>query len=460
MIYTGVTADSRKVKPGYVFVALSGKNVNGEQFIPQAVQNGAKLIVAKRSVEIPYAVEFKVVEDARIEYARLCAEIYSGFPPRVVGVTGTNGKTSVADYYRQLASLIGNKAASIGTLGVVSKDYHPNFEFEILTSPFPEDLHRLFADMLLSGVQDVALEVSSHGLDQSRMDYVKFVAVGFTNLTRDHLDYHGTMENYLAAKQKLFNHFSYNAAVINIDDPHANDFIAAAGSNKIISYGRNSAADLQIINFEDGVARVKIFSELREFKLALAGDFQIYNALCAFGLALAAGYNANELLAVISRLKAAPGRLEMVANYNDAAIYVDYAHSPDALKNVLSSLRSVTCGRLLVVFGCGGDRDPGKRPIMGEIANNSADIAIVTDDNPRTEDAAVIRKEVIGNCDSLLDFGDRKNAIERAIDMLQPGDSLLIAGKGHEDYQIIGKEKVFFSDKEVAINYVKQLTIN
>lgn len=460
MKYSGITVDSRKVKPGYIFVALKGQKNNGELYIPNAIANGASLIISERSVELPYPVEIRVVANAHLEYSRLAAQIYPSCPKRLVGVTGTNGKTSVADYYRQLAEGLNLSAASIGTLGVIAGKFSPSFDFEILTSPQPEDLHRLLNEMEHSGLTDVAIEVSSHGLDQHRVDHLPFSAVGFTNFTRDHIDYHGTMENYLGAKLRLFSDFNYNHAVINIDDPYAEHFIAACGKKPIITYGHKQNADICILSFSNNIAEVSFFGAKSEFSLNLAGDFQIYNAICAYGLALSAGHPEKVLRELLPTLRAAPGRLELVGTKNGASIYIDYAHTPDALENVLASLRNMTPGRIIVVFGCGGDRDPGKRPMMAEVCSRLADLVIVTDDNPRTEDPAKIRQDVLqGATTAAMEIAGRDNAIAHAIEQLRPTDALLIAGKGHEDYQIIGSEKVHFSDREEAMRNLQQLSL-
>jgi len=457
---TGLASDSREVKPGYLFAAISGSRADGAQFIADAVKRGATTILARpesaQTVK-DLGVRFIADENPRLGLARAAAAFYSAQPATIAAVTGTNGKTSVAVFLRQIWMVLGNRAASLGTIGVVT----PNGEIPLRhTTPDPVEIHRLLAELSDSGVDHLALEASSHGLDQFRLDGVKVAAAAFTNLTRDHLDYHADFESYLAAKLRLFNDIVVDGgiAVVNADSDFAAPFIAAAARRllRLITVGEGEAT-LRLLSrapHEGGqTLRVAYEGEEFAFDLPLAGSFQASNALIAAALAIGLGADPREVLThALPQLKGAPGRLEKVAYAKSgAAIYVDYAHTPDALQTVLSAIRPHVKNRLHVVFGCGGDRDKGKRPLMGKAACAFADSVIITDDNPRSEDPATIRAQALAGCPTAQNIADRANAIDAAIAALGEGDTLVIAGKGHESGQTIGNETRPFSDRDEAI---------
>jgi UDP-N-acetylmuramoyl-L-alanyl-D-glutamate--2,6-diaminopimelate ligase len=371
----------------------------------------------------------------------------------MVAVTGTSGKTSVVSFARQIWERAGFAAASIGTTGVIAPGRN---DYGSLTTPDPVALHHLLADLANSGVTHAAMEASSHGLDQRRLDGVRLAAGAFTNLGRDHMDYHPTVEHYHRSKLRLFDTLLVKGApaIIFADDPWSEPtiHIAKAAGLDVLTVGRHgSFLELKRVEHERFRQRAEILADgvIHEIDLPLAGDFQIYNALVAAGLAIATGMPAVTALKALEKLKGASGRLELVGTTaNGAPVYVDYAHKPDALENVLASVRPFTTGRVVVVFGCGGDRDRGKRPIMGEIATRLADIAIVTDDNPRSEVPAEIRAAIMAAAPGATEIGDRRAAIHHAVSILQPGDTLIIAGKGHEEGQTIGDQTFPFSDHE------------
>jgi UDP-N-acetylmuramoyl-L-alanyl-D-glutamate--2,6-diaminopimelate ligase len=371
----------------------------------------------------------------------------------MVAVTGTAGKTSVAAFTRQIWEQAGFAAASIGTTGVVAPGRN---EYGSLTTPDPVALHRLLKELADAGVTHASMEASSHGLDQRRLDGVKLAAGAFTNLGRDHMDYHPTVEDYHRAKLRLFDTLLPKGApaVVFADDPWSEPTIKAAKAAglKVLTVGRHGDfLTLKRVEHERHRQRAEIVADgvLHEVDLPLAGDFQIANALVSAGLAIATGTSAAKSLAALEKLKGAPGRLDLVGTTSAGApVYVDYAHKPDALENVLTSVRPFTTGRVVVVFGCGGDRDRGKRPIMGEIATRLADIVIVTDDNPRTEVPETIRAAILAAAPGAIEIGDRRKAIHEAVEMLRAGDTLIVAGKGHEEGQTIGAETFPFSDHE------------
>jgi UDP-N-acetylmuramoyl-L-alanyl-D-glutamate--2,6-diaminopimelate ligase len=439
---TGVTADSRQVRPGYLFAALPGAKADGRAFIPAALQAGAAAVLASNDVE---AIAAPVVHagDLRRAYA-LAAAAFWGEQPRVcVAVTGTNGKTSVATFCRQIFTRLGRSAASMGTLGVRAGD--DQLTPPGLTTPDAADVARLLAELAGRGVTHMAMEASSHGVDQRRLDGVRLTAAGFLNLTQDHLDYHGTMGAYRAAKLRLFETLlpRAGAAVLNADSDAFGAFAAAAtlSGHTLFSVGEAGQA-LTLVGREpapDG-QRLTILAEGRSFevRLPLAGAFQASNALVAAGLCIAAGEPAEAVLEALEHVEGAPGRLQRVgAGPSGGEAYVDYAHTPDGLETVLSALRPHTQGRLIVVFGAGGDRDRGKRPMMGEIAARLADVVVVTDDNPRSEDPAAIRAAILAAAPGAREIGDRRAAIAAATAMLTAGDVLVVAGKGHEQGQTV-----------------------
>jgi UDP-N-acetylmuramoyl-L-alanyl-D-glutamate--2,6-diaminopimelate ligase len=449
---SGLTADSREVKAGDVFVAFAGSRADGLRFAANAARRGAIAIIgeAARPAALPGGTPYVQVKDARALLARGAAMLFPRQPGTIVAITGTNGKTSVASFTRQIWSALGKPAASLGTLGVTT----PKGEIKgSLTTPDPVALHRLLDELADEGVTHLAMEASSHGLDQRRLDGVKLAAGAFTNLTRDHLDYHKTLEAYRAAKLRLFDTLlpPGAAAVVNGDSKEASVIAAIAEKRglRLFLTGR-AGRELQLREVErDGFDEIlAVRAEGKDYRILfpLTGEFQISNALVAAGLAIATGANASDVLLALERLQGASGRLERVGDKNGAPIFVDYAHTPDALATALDALRPYA-KRLLVVFGCGGDRDPGKRPLMGEIAVRRADRVFVTDDNPRSEDPAAIRRAILAGAPGAVEIGDRAEAIKTAVAELDAGDVLLVAGKGHETGQIVGDRVLPFSDQ-------------
>ncbi|MGD9914975.1 MAG: UDP-N-acetylmuramoyl-L-alanyl-D-glutamate--2,6-diaminopimelate ligase [Rhizobiaceae bacterium] len=449
---TGVSSDSRSVEPGTLFFAVSGTKTDGSAFARDAAARGAVAVVAAPgAVKDGISVPLIEAADPRRALALVAARFYGAQPQTMVAVTGTSGKTSVASFLRQIWEHAGLASASIGTTGVVAPGRN---DYGSLTTPDPVALHRLLKELADAGVTHAAMEASSHGLMQRRLDGVRLAAGGFTNLGRDHMDYHPTVEDYLAAKLRLFDTLLPKSApaVIFADDAYSKAAIdaAAAAGLSVLTVGRaGSLLQLKRVEHERFRQRAEIIADgrIHEIDLPLAGDFQISNALVAAGLAIATGTPAETALVALERLKGAPGRLELVGTTAAGApVYVDYAHKPEALENVLASVRPFTTGRVMVVFGCGGDRDRGKRPIMGEIATRLADVVIVTDDNPRSEVPATIRAAILEAAPGAIEIGDRRKAIRDGIAMLEPGDSLIVAGKGHEEGQTIGAETFPFSD--------------
>ncbi len=451
----GVAFDSRKVTGDDVFVALAGAKADGARFIMDAVGHGAIAVVSggPRPADLPAGVAFAEVEDPRLALALAAAKLHPRQPETIVAVTGTSGKSSVADFTRQIFQSLGRSSASVGTIGVVTAK---GADYGSLTTPDPLSLHATLDRLAGEGVSHLAMEASSHGLDQRRLDGVRLKAGAFLNLGRDHLDYHPSVEDYLAAKLRLWELLPAGApVVINRDEPYAEEAARAAeaGGHPIIGVGRKGETLTLLANERDGfVQRLSIGFGVERISvsLPLVGDFMAGNALVAAGLAIATGEDKRRALEAISGLEGVAGRLERVGEANGALVVVDYAHKPDALAAVLTTLRPYARGRLICVFGCGGDRDKGKRPLMGAIAAEKADIAIVTDDNPRSEDPSVIRAEIMAASPRLLEIGDREEAIRSAVCMLMPGDLLVVAGKGHETGQIVGERTLPFSDHDVV----------
>ena len=457
----GINADSRAVRPGEVFFALPGTQVHGNAFVAQAAARGAVAVVSDRAPEADAGVPVVLVDDVRAVYARAAARQFAPQPEVAVAVTGTNGKSSIVSFVRQIWAACGIAGASLGTVGVETA---AGLSPRELTTSDALALHRDLGALKAQGIDHVALEASSQGLDQRRVDGLHFQAVGFTNLTQDHLEYHGGIDGYREAKLRLFRDLlaEGGSAVVNSDDPEHLPFLFAALDRgaALLTVGREGAffeiVDIANEGFGQSV-KGRLVGEDVSFHLPLTGAFQVSNALVALGLATSTGADQGRAVAALETLKGAKGRLELVGAREDSAIFVDYAHSPDALRNALESLRPYAGGKLTVVFGCGGDRDKAKRPVMGAIAHELADRVIVTDDNPRTEDAAVIRSEILVAANGAEEIGDRRQAIAAAIASLGPKDVVLIAGKGHEDYQIVGTTKHHFSDHEVVAETLKGL---
>ena len=459
---TGLTADSREVREGFLFAALPGSRAHGALFAEAALIKGAAAILTDRegariaaAALASHPAALVLAEDLRATFARAAALWFGAQPEVMVAVTGTNGKTSVASFCRQIWAALDLPACNIGTTGVEGAWSGPSPH----TTPEPVTLHRMLAAMAAGGVTHAAMEDSSHGLDQRRLDGVRLRAAAFTNLTQDHLDYHETMEAYFEAKAGLFDRVLPEdaVAVVNLDDawaPRLLPIVAARGLG-LIGTGRAEAADLRLLGQRfDATGQDLRFSwkgRAEMVHLDLIGGFQAENVLAAAGLAIAAGAAPEAVFAALPRLTTVRGRMQHVATRgNGATVFVDYAHTPDAVETALKALRPHVLGRIVVVLGAGGDRDRSKRPLMGAAAAAHADVVFVTDDNPRTEDPAAIRAAILAACPEANEVGDRAEAILRAVDALGPGDALLIAGKGHETGQVVGTDVYPFDDAEQA----------
>ena len=459
---SGLSVDSRDTKPGHLFAALPGARVHGAEFISFALRMGAAAILTDRAGAQMADAEMQasgcaviVAEDPRQALAYASALWFGGQPETMVAVTGTNGKTSVASFLRQIWELLGHEAVNIGTTGVEGA-LHIGVQH---TTPEPITLHRILARLADNGVSHAAMEASSHGLAQRRLDGVRLTAAGFTNFSQDHLDYHADFDAYFAAKAELFGRVlpEDGVAVINMDGARGGDMaaVARARGQDVVTVGRSEEADLRILGQRcDPVGQDIRFDwqgHVDSARLGLIGGFQSENVMLAVALAIASGTAPREAFKVLPRLTQVRGRMELVARRdNGAPVYVDYAHTPDAVGTALQSLRPHIMGRLVVVLGAGGDRDPTKRKLMGQQAARHSDAVIVTDDNPRHEDPADIRAMVLAGCPDATEVGDRAEAILRGVDALGAGDALLIAGKGHETGQIVGDDIYPFDDREQA----------
>jgi UDP-N-acetylmuramoyl-L-alanyl-D-glutamate--2,6-diaminopimelate ligase len=450
----GVTAASAAAAPGMIFAGLPGTKVDGAAYIPDAVARGSRVVIAGRGkvATVPSGVTLIEVDNPRRVLALIAARFAGRQPACAVAVTGTSGKTSVADFTRQIFTSLGRNAASLGTIGVVKPS---GAIYGSLTTPDPVTLHATLASLADEGVTHLAFEASSHGLDQHRLDGVTLAAAAFTNLGRDHMDYHPTVEAYLAAKLRLFAELLRpgQTAVINTDGAYAGDVTAAARAHglKIMTVGSTGETIKRLSLTTEGFTQcMKVIAaeKIYDIRLPLVGAYQAENALTAAGLAIAAGEDVSRVLAALETLRGVPGRLEIVGEAKGALAIVDYAHKPEALEAALSACRPFVTGKLICVFGCGGDRDKGKRPLMGAIAAKNADVVIVTDDNPRSEFPSVIRSEILRSAPGALEIGDRAVAIRHAIAIMAKGDVVLVAGKGHETGQIIGATVVPFSDHD------------
>lgn len=452
----GFALDSRKVEQGFVFGAFAGAHANGEDFIAAAAAAGAVAVVARPEATVPAGVLHVADAEPRRRFAELAAAFYKPGPAMLAAVTGTNGKTSVADLARQLWKLLGARAASIGTLGVIADTEARDLG---MTSPDAATFHRLLGALAGDGVDHAIYEASSHGLDQFRVHGRAVQVAAFTNLSRDHLDYHGTMEAYFAAKLQLFTQVlaEDGTAVVWADDaPWSGRVIAACRARgvRVLDVGEQAATlTLKARAVQPTGQRLHLIHEGAGYSVALPliGAYQAANALVAAGVALASGFAPVQVFAALEHVCGVPGRLEHVgATRMGADVFVDYAHTPDGLKAAIDALRPHTRGKLIVVFGCGGDRDGGKRPQMGAIATQLADSVIVTDDNPRSEQPAAIRRSILAAAPGAREIGDRAQAIAAAIGEARAGDIVLIAGKGHEQGQIVGNSVLPFDDRVVA----------
>ena len=449
-----ITADSRQASSGALFVALAGTKADGSRFIADAVAKGAVVVLAGEGAAVPEGLAVPVLRarEPRRALARMAARFYGAEPEIAVAVTGTSGKTSVAEFTRQLFAAAGRRAASLGTIGVVKPD---GAVYGSLTTPDPVTLHETLAGLAREGVTHLAFEASSHGLDQYRLDGVRIAAAAFTNLGRDHLDYHPTTEAYLAAKLRLFEELLPDGApaVVNVDGPCAGDVVRVVERRGLPLITVGAAGEtVRLAKLDrDGFAQRLIIARAGrtyDVRLPLIGTYQAANALVAVGLALAVGEDPAVVIPALAHLSGVKGRLEIVGERNGGLAVVDYAHKPEALEAALDGVRPFVSGKLICVFGCGGDRDRGKRPIMGAISVKRADVTIVTDDNPRNEDPAAIRAAILAGAPGAAEIGDRGEAIRAAVAMMRPGDVVLVAGKGHETGQIVGQRVVPFSDHD------------
>ena len=457
---TQITADSRNVLAGGLFVAVAGSQTDGHDFINTAIANGAEVIVTDgRPVNTDAHICVLASTDSRADYAALAACFYPARPAILTGVTGTNGKTSVCEYLRQIWSRATWPSAAVGTLGVTCDDKSLNDNSAQLTTPPSEQLFGLLHRLRKSGVTHLAFEASSHGLDQMRLHKLAVNVAVFTNLSRDHLDWHGDMDSYFAAKTKLFtdNLLDGGTAVITIDDDWGRQLYDQLKTRDIVlwSVGTHETADFRIIKAESqhfGLdLQIEAAGQTFRYPLALSGEFQAINAVTAAAAAYASGMPLQDSFGALPYLTPVRGRMQPIHGHPAGArVIIDFAHTPDALEGALKALRDGTSGRLNLVFGCGGDRDKGKRKQMGRIAAEHADAVYVTDDNPRTESPEAIRSEILLGCPDAADISPRDKAIQTAIAGLQSGDTLLIAGKGHETSQTIGTEILPFDDASVA----------
>ena len=456
---TGLAVDSRSVTDGTLFAAMPGSRVHGAEFVQYAVRMGAVAVLTDRAgadIAAPHldGIALVLADDPRATLARTAALWFGGQPETMVAVTGTNGKTSVSTFVRQIWIEMGLAAVNLGTTGVEGAWTAPLAH----TTPEPITLHRTLADARAAGITHAAMEASSHGLDQRRLDGVHLAAAGFTNFTQDHLDYHHTFEAYFDAKAGLFARVlpEDGVAVINLDDPRGVDMaaIARARGQSVLSVGRDGG-DLHLTaqRFDSTGQDIRLEFAGKSYtaRLPLIGGFQADNVMLACGLVIACGADPQAVFETLPHLGTVRGRMQLAATReNGAALFVDYAHTPDAVATALAAMRPHVMGRLIAVIGAGGDRDAGKRPLMGQAAAQNADVVFVTDDNPRSEDPALIRAAVMEGCPEAHEVADRAEAILRAVDALGPGDALLIAGKGHEAGQIVGDDILPFDDAEQA----------
>ena len=459
---TGLSVDSRLVKPGHLFAALPGSTVHGAEFIQYALRMEAGAILTDpegaamaEDVIAASGAALVVTEDPRQALAYAAALWFGAQPGTMVAVTGTNGKTSVASFTRQIWLEMGLEAVNFGTAGVEGVFSAPMTH----TTPEPITLHKLLAQMAAQGVTHAAMEASSHGLEQRRLDGVHLMAAAFTNFTQDHLDYHATFQDYFNAKAGLFRRVlaQDGVAVINMDDPKGAEMAAIANErgHRLLRVGSSENCDLRLLAQRfDATGQDLRFAcggEVHQSRLDLIGGFQASNVMVAAGLAIGAGAKPKDVFQTLPMLTTVRGRMQKAATRaNGAAVFVDYAHTPDALATALKAMRPHVMGRLVVVFGAGGDRDKSKRSLMGTAARDNADVVFVTDDNPRSEDPAAIRAAIMEAVPSATEVGDRAEAILRGIDALGPGDTLLIAGKGHETGQTVGDDVLPFDDVEQA----------
>ena len=457
---TGLALDSRKVKPGDLFAALPGVKVNGTQFIDMAVEKGAVCVLAPKGAHA--SVPVVEAEDPAEALSAIASNFYPRQPATIAAITGTNGKSSTVEFLRQIWASTGIEAAALGTLGVTLSSGRTDVGY---TTPDAIALHQSLDTLTEDGVTHLAMEASSHGLKQRRMDGVRLSLVGFTNLTQDHLDYHPDFEDYFASKMRLFSALAPMGApaVINMDSDWSQRVAQAAQSAGLSPVeigwrGRDLTVHEITPHPASQMVRFSWKGEEREVDLPLIGEFQAANALGAAAMAIASGVSPDAAFEAMARLKGVAGRLQTVGTTKDGApVLLDYAHTPDGLDKLLRAARPHTQGRIVLVFGAGGDRDATKRAPMGEIAARLSDVAIVTDDNPRTEDPASIRQTIMAACPQAREIGDREAAILAGIEMLEAGDVLLIAGKGHETGQILADRVIPFDETAIVTRILKEL---
>ena len=464
----GISCDSKKILKNFIFVATKGENNDGHKYIFDAIKKGAIFIVIERK-ELEKnlkkrKINFIYTKNSRLFLSKIASNFYVNQPKNIFAVTGTNGKTSVAFITNEIWRNCNIKSASIGTLGVISDEYKKKLE---LTTENSIEIHKILSILHKKKINHICCEASSHGLDQHRLDNIKLDVAAFTNISQDHFDYHKNFKNYFNSKMRLFLKVlkKGGVAIINSDLPETKKILNLCKKNKIktFTYGYNST-DLKLVTFykENNIQKIIINhkNKILNYTIPIIGDFQIYNSLCAICLAYFSGISINKCLKTIKKIPQIPGRLESITIPNKMkkriSIFIDYAHTPDALKKTLQTLKKNSV-KLSVVFGCGGDRDKKKRSLMGKIANSLADKIYITDDNPRYEPAKKIRKEIISNCPKAIEIKNRYLAIKKAINSCEEGENLLIAGKGHEDYQIIGKKIYKFSDKETVLEILKKI---
>ena len=456
----GLTCDSREVESGFVFAALPGTVTDGRKYIESALEKGASAIVSTGDMDLP--VPYLASAEPRLAYAQMAAKLYAGQPNILVTMTGTNGKSSTVEFLRQIWAYADKQAACFGTLGVQApKGYRPLTH----TTPDAVALHKTLSGLTDEGVTHAAMEASSHGLDQYRLDAVKITASGFTNLTQDHFDYHANAEDYFLAKARLFTELTPTNAsvVINTNDEYGQRLVKMCEDRgqdvmQVGWSGQDIRIDEVMPRAASQMMTLVVKGERHKIELPLAGEFQVLNAISALGLAMVTGVEKETALKALENLHGVAGRMELAGHTKEGApIFVDFAHTEDGLDKLLRSVRPHTMGKIIVAFGCGGDRDPDKRPKMGKVAAKLADDVIVTDDNPRTEDAAYVRKAVLKGCPSATEIGDRAAAIREGIKRLAPQDCLVIAGKGHEQGQIIGTKVIPFSDVKQVKLALKEL---
>lgn len=455
-VIAGLTADSRAVSQGFLFAALPGVNMDGAKFIPQAEERGAAAVLARPGA----ASRLPIVIDAepRKRLAQMAARFFPRQPKTIAGVTGTNGKTSTARFAAQIWSRLGRASGSLGTLGAQASGYDRKL---VHTTPDPVTLQETLQEMADAGVDYLAMEVSSHGLAQHRADGVKFNIAAFTNITQDHLDYHASFDDYFAAKARLFDELlaEDGVVVVNADGEGAENMIRLAKKRglRVLTTGAKGE-DVKLLGCDAHATGLRIEVDACGYHYVadthLIGEFQAENALLAAGIAIASSARPGAVMPTLETIEGAPGRMQHVASLGPSeqtrSVFVDYAHTPDAVSTALKAIRPHAKGRVIAIIGAGGDRDKAKRPLMGAAAHENADVVIVTDDNPRSEDPAAIRKQIMKGSPDAKEIGDRGEAIAAGVAMLEVGDVLLILGKGHETGQVVGDKTLPFDDAEVA----------